>query len=59
MEWLYEFKIEIETLLHNTYEYNIGADTSDDAIKVAIEFFEDDYPEEIYTSIRILEQEAR
>lgn len=55
-EWAYEFKVEIKTLLNNTYEYCVEADTPNDAIEVAIEFFEDDHPEEVYTSRRVLKQ---
>ena len=45
-EWDYEFDIHIATVSGNYYSYGIEADSLDDAMKVAEEFFTNDYPDE-------------
>ena len=49
-----EFAFEFDILINEKYEYGIEADTEEDALAVAREFFTDDYPEAEITKIEIM-----
>lgn len=49
-----DFAFEFTILINKKYEYGIEADTEEDALAVAREFFTDDYPEVEITKIEII-----
>ena len=50
-----DFAFEFTILINEKYEYGIEADTEEDALAVAKEFFTDDYPEVEITKIEIMD----
>lgn len=50
-----DFAFEFSVLINEKYEYGIEADTEEDALAVAREFFTDDYPEVEITTIEIID----
>lgn len=50
-----DFAFEFTVLINEKYEYGIEADTEEDALTVAREFFTDDYPEVEITKIEIID----
>lgn len=50
-----DFAFEFTILINEKYEYGIEADTEEDALAVAREFFTDDYPEVEITKIEIID----
>ena len=49
------FDYEFGILINEKYEYGIEADTEENALAVAKEFFADDYPEVELTKIEIID----
>jgi hypothetical protein len=50
-----DFAFEFTVLINEKYEYGIEADTEEDALAVAKEFFTDDYPEVEIITIEIID----
>lgn len=56
MEREYDYDVKLMCESGKEYLYSIEADNADNAIAVAIEFFSDDYPEEIVAYSKIIER---
>ena len=50
-----DFAFEFTVFINEKYAYGIEADTEEDALAVAREFFTDDYPEVEITKIEIID----
>ena len=51
-----DFAFEFTVLINEKYEYGIEADTEEDALAVAKEFFADDHPEVEITKIEVTDK---